>query len=173
MSRKTSPILATAILIAAVLLAALPVAAKAQITNFEAMEFTCGAEPGTEWYTHDETMQHIRGQTLYDIVVSDEPRLSGSAVATVNMNMNLVSGDCVVWGKEVYEVAGGGWMLNYHGRCTDFVYEGGGVARGTGDLEGQLLFMDTWQVFPIPTDNPCPGGVAYNAFTISGYILEN
>ena len=172
MNRNTSKILLMVILLAGVLLAAVPVAAQASRTTFTATEFMCGAEPGNEWLTRDGTKQHIRGQIFHDAVVSDEPRMTGAALAFVNMNVDLLSGDCNAWGKEIYEVAGGSWMLNYSGRCVDFVYAGGGVGRGTGDLQGQVLFLQAQQLFPIPADNACPGGVAYGAYALSGVILE-
>lgn len=172
MNRNTSKILLIVILLAGVLLAAVPVAAQASRTTFTATEFMCGAEPGKEWFTRDGTKQHIRGQIFHDVVVSDEPRMSGTATAVVNMNVDLLSGKCTAWGKEIYEVAGGSWMLNYSGRCVDFVYAGDGVGRGTGDLKGQLLFLQAQQLVEIPADNPCPGGVAYGAYALSGYILE-
>lgn len=172
MNRNTSKILLVVSLLMGVLLAAVPVAAKASRTPFTATEFACGVEPGKEWFTRDGTMQHIRGQLLHDVVVSDEPRMTGTALSFVNMNMDLLSGDCTGWGKEVYEVEGGAWMLNYSGHCVDFVYAGGGVGHGTGDLQGQLLFLQAQRLFSVPADNPCPGGVALGAFALSGYILE-
>ena len=39
-------------------------------------------------------------------------------------------------------------------------------------LQGQLLFLEAQQLFPVPAENPCPGGVAYGAYALSGYILE-
>jgi hypothetical protein len=158
-------------LIAAVLVAALPAAAKPVRIPFSGIEYTCSAEGGEVWMTRDGTMQHIRGQTLVDMSVTDVPFASGMSTHEVNMNMDLLSGNCTVWGKALYEVEGGSWRMNYSGRCTDFIYSGGGVGHGLGELEGWLMFLQVNQI-DLPGDNPCPGGgvPGVYAYAVNGYI---
>jgi hypothetical protein len=159
------------VLVAALLIAALPVAARPVRTYFTGMEFTCGAENGVEWYTRDGTKQHVRGQILHDVSVSDDPRVAGTSVHDANFNMDLLSGKGTVWGKAIVETEVGSWRLNYAGRFTDFVnYSGGGVGHGLGDLQGHLLFLEA-QTAPVPEYNPCPGAFL-GAYAISGYIQE-
>jgi hypothetical protein len=156
---------------AAVLIAALPAAAKPQRIPFSGIEFTCSTAGGEVWMTRDGTMQHIRGQDMIDMSVTDQPLASGTSTHQVNMNMDLLSGSCTVWGKAIYEVDGGSWRINYSGRCTDFIYSGGGVGHGMGELEGWLMFLQVHQT-DMPEDNPCPGGSPPGSFAyaVSGYI---
>ena len=89
-------------------------------------------------------VQHTRDGTVSYRVVSDDPRVAGTATGTWNTDRwgTMTDGVMVQWGEATITNDGGTWVADYQGA---FSSETGDVItrwwRGTGDYAGLTFFM--------------------------------
>ncbi len=161
-------------LVVMLLLAAGSASARATRTPIAYTMFSCAVlDPGTEWYSGDEPILHVRGRVIEQIIVSDDIRLAGSATVAGGFNINLATGSGnVVHGTWTLQpdAVDGTWEGTWSGHWTAMVLSARIIGHGTGDLAGLKMF-GTLQSIEIPVDPP-PPCAAFGADATSAEILN-
>jgi hypothetical protein len=144
-----------------------PVAAKTIRTDYEGVELYVGPlSPGRQWVS-EEGILHIRGgQEAYRDEVSD-PRVSGDAVVTLNVNFQFAAPPVMVygpmWGEFRIDNDGGYWEGTWVGERTEqgFSYIRG-VLHGHGGYDGLQARAEYVRESPDPTA----------PFAVHGVVME-
>ncbi len=101
--------------------------------------------PGQVWFSENGTVMHMRGQTTYSKIEPmpghpecDSRYAEGDATMTVNVDLNLATGNGISWGTSTVTHPGidGAFVGPFEGRILGFAFQGKSVCRGTGDLKG-------------------------------------
>ncbi len=113
----------------------------------------CGIEtdesviPGNAWLSDDGNMLHMRGQTTYSTMSpmpghpECDPQFSqGRMEMTVNLNLNLITGEGEAWGYTTVMPTGmnGTFAGSFEGKIHGFAFLGYSTTPGTGDLKGMI-----------------------------------
>ena len=142
------------------------------LTTFAATAATCDIAPGTTEATGDG-MLHIRGRVFTDQVESQEPRLAGTNRPTLDIDFNEQTDDGELRGRFTLTPArvDGTWEGELQGQFVKGFVRSSGLARGTGALEGSVLWVEFQQVAEYPGQPPCENPKAF--FTMRGMILAS
>jgi hypothetical protein len=165
MKRKTRLIWAIVALIAILGVGTTSVAAQATRTSFEGEAwFMALLDPGT--YTYPGVNRHLRGAAAVEHIQTDDPRVTGDYIVTVNANVNDDTSVGPLWGT--FRLEDGEGQVLWEGTWQGYQLEDGssvtyGVGHGSGDFKSmQVKIVTEWPPGPPFT------GIA----RITGYILD-
>jgi len=155
MKKQTRIVLFALALVATLLLAAVPAAARPRVTRFVTTAYTCVWEaPFREWISEDGVL-HQRGVILYNEYRSDEPRVTGSEIGYGHLDVDLNTGNTVMWGHTTLLTSEGTWFTD----MTGGIAAEGAFSHVTGyggdGLEGYVISWKGRQLFPPFEDPPC------------------
>ncbi|OGO65649.1 MAG: hypothetical protein A2Z45_11855 [Chloroflexi bacterium RBG_19FT_COMBO_55_16] len=141
------------------------------LTVFAATAATCEIVLGTEQPIADGTLK-IQGRVFTDRVESQDSRIAGTNVPTLDITINPKSGDGDLQGKFRLKpnTVDGAWEGELQGRFVNGLVTSWGIARGSGALLGSVLRIDFQQVVEYPGKPPCEDPKAF--FEMRGLILE-
>src|SRR3989304_7553680 len=142
------------------------------LIEFSSTAATCEIDPGTEHALADGTLQ-INGRVFTDKVESQDSRIAGTNMPTLNITFNPQMGEGEIQGKfrlkpDAFE---GAWEGELHGRFVNGMVTSWGIARGSGALQGSVLRVDFQQGASYPGTPPWHEPEAF--FEMRGLILEH
>ena len=134
---------------------AVPTAAKTTRTEYEGEEYCYPMEGGQHWVSEDG-VYHVRGAQSHCTDVTDDQRMSGYALITVNANFQFSDTGVYgpMWGTVLVSNEGGHWEGTWTGKVTEL--EGSTYIRsvvfGHGDYEGLQARAKLVRESPNPAD---------------------
>jgi hypothetical protein len=168
------------LLLVAVLLLGFTYRAKAgsswtAVSSYEYDCFTGFTADGTVW-ANEQGLTHIRGILHTNVIVSDTPALNGLHHTVADAEINALTGNAVVRGTSRWQPDGidGAWVgewifVNNKNRAS-----GQAVLRGTGALQGKMLYLDLYDAEPDgQLEAMCAGiGEPEGYVRTEGYMME-
>ncbi len=152
----------------AFLVAAVPASAKAERISYTSYDCPISMSPPEREWVSEDGILHQRGIQLVNEITSSTPYQTGYAYLEMNTEINLATGEVHAYGKvEVHPAAyEGSWVGTWTTHVSaEGITDGKATARGTGDLEGMLIF-NTMHNPTVPSQNCFSKATAED-----GYIL--
>lgn len=136
--RRLLVILAAASLV--LLVAVPPATATTTRHEISCAEHLIGPLAAPREWTDQDSVYHLRG-LVYQYEETGGPRCTGINVATINLNLDLATGEGTVWAKGHITLAdgGGGWdgrLVAHFTPDGPYIWEGTIVMEGWGSLAG-------------------------------------
>jgi hypothetical protein len=159
--------------------------AKSVRTDVESVEYDCFtgfAEGGGIWQEGD--VMHIRDILHTNFNFSDTPELTGVHSNVANGQINTATGHVTVRGQSTWVPEGidGAWVGHWIWIATKDRNDTWGIFRGTGALQGKILFTDVYDYPEAPPrpdicDAVCASAEPESCYLegtvrTDGYILE-
>ena len=110
-----------------------------EVIHFQAISTHCElVEPPSEVWVDEKGILHVRDQVILDVVESDSEYLAGTAVAEIDLDINLATGNGKVWVTPTHfpDAYDGTWVAPSQGPITPAGVMVTHHGYGTGDFEG-------------------------------------
>jgi hypothetical protein len=145
------------------------------VSTYEYDCFTGFTADGGIW-ENEQGLTHIRGILHSNVNVSDTPELNGLHHTVANAEINGLTGNAIIRGTTSWQPYGiegtweGHWVVVYNKNRAS----GQAVMRGTGALQGKMVYLD---VYDAPPDGQleamCAGiGEPEGYVRTEGYMME-
>ena len=175
---KKRVVIGLILVVVLVLAAASQASAGAERIEVSTVEYDCFTgftEDGGMW-GEDAAVTHVRGILHTNVNVSRTPQLNGLHHTVADGDINNVAGTAVIRGSSVWEPEGidGAWVGHWTVTYNKNHGSGHGTWRGTGALQGKMLFLDVYDGEPDgQLEAMCDGiGAPEGYVRTVGYILE-
>ncbi len=149
--------------------AAVPASAQAERIYYTSYECPISMSPPERQWVSEDGILHQRGIHLVNEITSSTPYLTGYNYLEMNTEINLATGEVHAYGKVELQPAaykGSSWVgFGSSHVSPEGITDGQAVVRGTGDLEGMMVFNNMFSP-PVP-DPAC----YYMNTAEDGYIL--
>ncbi len=154
-AKKVTTLIIVAMLV--ILVGVIPAAAQAVRVDYIAVGCIISQGPPERFWVSEDGIVHMRGVTIDQVDISTNDYDNGTATLIVNIDMNPVTGYGHAYGSlTIYPTAyDGTWVGQFSTHRSPEGLRGSMTARGTGELEGLLLFNDMRSTDPT---NPCTDG---------------
>ena len=143
------------------------------LAKFVAAATTCAIDPGSERV--EGGLVRISGRTFTEIVESAESRVAGTNRPVLDLEIDPAGGSGVLSGSFRFEpdAFSGAWEGELEGRLERGIVIARGLAHGTDDLAGMLLYVEFRQVPESPTGAPPPCDDPKAFFEMDGMIRQD
>jgi hypothetical protein len=140
-----------------ILVGVIPATAKAVRVDYVSAGCIVYQGPPERFWISEDGIVHMRGITVNQTDTSTNDYDNGIATLIMNVDINPVTGYGHAYGSlTVYPIAyDGTWVGQWSTHISPEGLRGSATARGTGELEGLLLFNDMRSTDPA---NPCTDG---------------
>lgn len=110
-----------------------------KVVHFQAISIHCEVvEPPSKVWVDEKGILHIRDYTMLDMVESDSEYLAGTTIAGLDLDMDLATGNGMVWvaPTQFPDAFDGTWVAPGQGPMTPAGVMITHHGYGTGDFEG-------------------------------------
>ncbi|HSB67648.1 MAG TPA: hypothetical protein VLD65_13825 [Anaerolineales bacterium] len=154
-TKKVTTVFIVAMLV--ILVGVVPAAAKAVRVDYVSTGCIVYQGPPERFWISEDAIVHMRGITFNQVDTSTNDYDNGTATLIANIDMNPITGYGHAYGSvTIYPTAyDGTWVGQWSTHRSPDGLKGSMTARGTGELEGLLLFNDMRSTDPT---NPCTDG---------------
>ncbi len=154
-AKKITTVFIVAMLV--ILVGVVPATAKAVRVDYVSIGCVQYQGPPEHFWISEDGIVHMRGVTVNQVDTSTNDYDNGTATLIMDLDINPVTGYGHAYGSvTIYPIAyDGTWVGHWSTHVSPEGLRGSMTARGTGELEGLILFNDMMSTDPA---NPCTDG---------------
>lgn len=175
---KKRVVIGLVLVVVLVLAAASQASAGAERIEVSSYEYDCmtGFAEGGGMWGEEAAVMHVRGILHTNVNVSSTPELNGLHHTVADGDFNSVTGNASIRGSSVWQPEGidGAWVGHWTVLYNKNHNSGHGTWRGTGALQGKMLYLDVYDAEPDgQLEAMCDGiGMPEGYVRVEGYIME-